>query len=144
MELANHSWTHAELPRVSSSQLDKEIRASSAEIEKIHGSRPKFFRLPFGAGVNNANIRSRIAEEGQVHVFWNVDSLDWQDKNPASVARRVISQVTSQRRGVILFHDIHAHTPTASRTVIEHLKNIQARILPLGQVVDEINSQRTQ
>jgi peptidoglycan/xylan/chitin deacetylase (PgdA/CDA1 family) len=142
MELANHSWTHANLPRVSSSQLDREIRDSSAEIETIHGARPKYFRLPYGSGVNSQTIRTRIAEEGQVHVFWNVDSLDWQDKNPASVARRVISQVESQRKGIILFHDIHAHTPTASRTVIEHLKEKGARIITVSQAVDEINTRR--
>lgn len=141
-ELANHSWSHKNLVNFGQTTLDTEIRSSAAEIQKTHGVRPRFFRLPYGSGVNNSNIRRTIAEEKQIHVFWNVDSLDWQDKDPASVARRVIKQMGEQKKGVILFHDVQAHTHKASKTVIEHLKKIGARTLTMGQAVDEINASR--
>ena len=141
-ELANHSWSHKNLVNFGQTTLDTEIRSSAAEIQKTHGARPRFFRLPYGSGVNNSNIRRTIAEEKQIHVFWNVDSLDWQDKDPASVARRVIKQMGEQKKGVILFHDVQAHTHKASKTVIEHLKKIGARTLTMGQAVDEINASR--
>jgi peptidoglycan/xylan/chitin deacetylase (PgdA/CDA1 family) len=142
MELANHSWTHANLPRVGQAQLQHEIRDSTAEILRIHGVRPKLFRLPYGSGVNTSTIRTLIADENLVHVFWNVDTLDWQDKNSASVARRAISQITDQKKGVILFHDVHAHTPEAARLVIEHLKKLNTRFLTVGQAIEEINAHR--
>jgi len=141
-EFANHSWSHKNLVNFGPTTLDTEIRASAAEVQKTHGARPRFFRLPYGSGVNNSNIRRIIAEEKQIHVFWNVDSLDWQDKDPASVARRVIQQMGEQKKGVILFHDVQAHTHKASKTVIEHLKKIGARTLTMGQAVDEINASR--
>ncbi len=142
MELANHSWTHANLPRVGQTQLQREIRDSTAEILRIHGVRPKLFRLPYGSGVNTPTIRSLMAGENLVHVFWNVDTLDWQDKNSASVARRAIGQITDQKKGVILFHDVHAHTPEAARLVIEHLKKLNTRFLTVGQAIEEINAHR--
>ncbi len=143
MELANHSWSHANLGTTSNIHtLDKEIRSSSAEIQKIHGVRPRLFRLPYGSGLNKSLPRSIIAEEGMVHVFWNVDSLDWQDKDASSVARRVMSQVASQKKGVILFHDVHAHTPAASRSVMEQLQKQGARFVTVGQAIEEINKNR--
>lgn len=116
-ELANHSYTHAQLTKLGSAGLDKEIVQSTKVHAGVYGFRPKFFRLPYGAGVNNSKIRSLIAAQGMVHVFWNVDSLDWQDKNPPKIVNRVNMQMNARGRGVVLFHDIHATTVTATNTL---------------------------
>lgn len=118
-ELANHSYTHAQLTKLGSAGLDKEIVQSTKVHAGVYGYRPKFFRLPYGAGVNNSKIRSLIASQGMVHVFWNVDSLDWQDKNPAKIVNRVNMQMNARGRGVVLFHDIHPTTVTATNTLVK-------------------------
>lgn len=40
-------------------------------------------------------------------VLWNIDSLDWADPVPSSVADRVLKVISHEKRGIILFHDIH-------------------------------------
>ena len=40
-------------------------------------------------------------------VLWNIDSLDWADPVPSSVADRVLKTIAREKRGIILFHDIH-------------------------------------
>ncbi|UUZ55423.1 hypothetical protein LP419_06795 [Massilia sp. H-1] len=41
-------------------------------------------------------------------MMWNIDSLDWADPVPSSIADRVLRSVDKEGRGIILFHDIHA------------------------------------
>ena len=55
-------------------------------------------------------------------VIWNVDSEDWADPVPNSVAQRVVTEAEKQGRGIILFHDIHKVGVEALPTVIETLQ----------------------
>ena len=125
----DHSWNHPSLnsPKSLASMhttLQHEIVDSSNTEAAQYGVRPKYFRCPYGAGINSPAVRQLIAQQGMVNVFWNVDSLDWQDHNPASIVARVQRQMGAQGRGIILFHDIHPQSVTASAQLMraEHGK----------------------
>lgn len=141
MEAANHSMSHKNLPQVSDATLQVEITEALLLQERILGRRAEFFRLPYGAGVNSARIRSLIAEQNLIHVFWNVDTLDWKDKNPASIVSRALSQMRNQGRGVILFHDIHDQSVVASKQIMQELANPdnQWKAGTMSQWVDLVN-----
>lgn len=62
-------------------------------------------------------------------VMWNVDSKDWADPIPRSIANRVIRETEGQRQGIILFHDIQARTVAALPSVIETLQGRGYRFL---------------
>ncbi len=142
-ELANHSHSHANLPTLGESGLDQQILESTRILERTYGQRLRFFRLPYGNGVNKSAIRSRITQAGLVHVMWNVDSLDWQDRNPESCAARTIRQINAQGRGIILFHDVHTTTIRASSIVMDHLRAQGARVVTVGRAVDAVNQGTT-
>ena len=115
----DHSWNHPSLnsPKNLASMhttLQHEIVDSANTEAAQYGVRPRYFRCPYGAGINSPAVRQLIAQQGMVNVFWNVDSLDWQDHNPASIVARVQKQMAAQGRGIILFHDIHPQSVTAS------------------------------
>jgi peptidoglycan/xylan/chitin deacetylase (PgdA/CDA1 family) len=104
--------------------LDREIIGSTRTIESIvHEVDPAFrlkhFRLPFGSGLKNELIGDRFAAVDVDHFFWRVDSLDWQDKNSSSVHKRVVTQMKSGKKGLILFHDIQGPTPTTTKLLLE-------------------------
>lgn len=141
MDMASHSYTHPQLTKLGNQGLHKEIATSKTVIESKTGKTVKLFRLPYGAGVSNANIRSKIAGENMIHVFWNVDTLDWQDKNPRSILNRSLKQMakTKNNSGVILFHDIHQQSVTASTLLMDHLKSTNATVCTVQGVVDQIN-----
>ena len=121
-ELANHSHTHANLPTLGASGLDQEIVTSQSLHTGVFGVAPKFFRCPYGAcGNNTSEIRKRIYQQNMVMAFWNVDSLDWQDHNPQSVADRVKQQMAGRGKGIVLMHDIHASTAAATQILIPQL-----------------------
>lgn len=139
--LANHSATHAQLTKVSSTQLEQEIIGSTSALASIYGQKLSFFRLPYGSGRANSNIRSRIEKAGLIHVFWNVDTLDWQDRNPTTIYQRTMKQVNQQGRGVILFHDIHSQTVTASARVMDDLKFSGSRVVTMQEALSVLNGE---
>lgn len=118
--LGNHSYTHPVLPKLSEAALDKEINTTSALLTYVVKSPPVLFRPPYGAV--NQNILTKIQAANMKTVIWNVDSEDWADPVPNSVARRVITEAEKQNRGIILFHDIHKTGIEALPTVIETLQ----------------------
>lgn len=142
MDIASHSYTHAQLTKVGAVQLEKEIGTAKKTIEEKLGTEVKLFRLPYGAGVSVASIRQKIADHKLIHVFWTVDTLDWQDKNPDSIVERAKKQMSASKKysGIILFHDIHSQSVIASNKLIEFIAGKKNRICTVQEVVDEINS----
>lgn len=121
--IGSHSWSHANLPKLSTSGLDHEIIEPNSVHLTILNRKSKFYRCPYGAGFKDPAIRQRIVNEGMVHVLWNVDTLDWQDKNSESIVKRALDQMATQKRGIILFHDVHPQSLAASRELINQLKS---------------------
>ncbi|MCM2278413.1 MAG: polysaccharide deacetylase family protein [Oligoflexia bacterium] len=140
MARENHSWTHPNLPKLGAEALKHEIVDSTSKLAELYGDRPRFFRCPYGAGLNVPRVRELIAEQEMIHVFWNVDSLDWQDKNAASVFERVKKQMAVQGSGVVLFHDIHSQSVEASRMLMEWSQSQGFRWVTMREALDLINS----
>lgn len=115
--VGDHSYTHPTLTKLSSANLDYQVSSSKKVFVDKLGVTPKFFRAPYGAV--NAKVRQAIARANMIHVGWNVDSLDWQDKSPDSILRRVKKQMKGAGHGVILFHDIHPQSVSAFKLLIK-------------------------
>jgi peptidoglycan/xylan/chitin deacetylase (PgdA/CDA1 family) len=141
MDMASHSYTHAQLTKVGEVQLEREIGISKRVMEEKLNTKIKLFRLPYGAGVSAGNIRSKISEHGMIHVFWTVDTLDWQDKNPQSIMNRTLKQmnVSSKNSGIVLFHDIHPQSVIASTMLMDHFNNQKLTVCTVQAVIDQIN-----
>jgi peptidoglycan/xylan/chitin deacetylase (PgdA/CDA1 family) len=139
--LASHSYTHANMPKITSAAQDHELQDAAAVFKDRFGVSPKYYRLPYGAGVSISSIRQKIAKLGMVHVFWTVDTLDWQDKDPDSIFIRTKKQMDQYGRGIILFHDIHAQSVIASEKVMNELKLPENRFrsVTIPEIVDELN-----
>lgn len=141
MEIALHSYTHKNLPKVSKKEMDYEIVQAKKDLEKLIPYSVEYFRLPYGSGTRNSILRQKIASQNMVHVFWNVDTLDWKDKNPSSIYKRTILQMSKTRNksGIILFHDIHSQTVIASRMVMEYMDRENKKVCSVGNIVKYIN-----
>ena len=118
--LGNHSYTHPVLPKLNEDALNREINTTSTLLTYVVKAPPVLFRPPYGA--INQNILAKVQAGNMKTVIWNVDSEDWADPVPNSVARRVITEAEKQNRGIILFHDIHKTGIEALPTVIETLQ----------------------
>ena len=117
--LANHSYSHPVLPKLSQAEWTSEIDQTNAILEKISGTKTELFRPPYGA--RNQSIIDRVVAEGMRPVMWNIDGQDWSDPIPESIAMRILHQMNEQHKGVIVLHDIHQQSVLALSPVIEEL-----------------------
>ena len=118
--LGNHSYSHPVLPKMDEAGYTKEIDTTSALLTTIVKQPPVLFRPPYGA--INAGILSKVQSEKMKAILWNVDSEDWADPVPNSIAQRVLQEVEKQGHGIILFHDIHKVTLEVLPQLIETLQ----------------------
>jgi peptidoglycan/xylan/chitin deacetylase (PgdA/CDA1 family) len=121
--VANHTHTHPLLPRLDEIRLTDEIDLTEVLLTGATpggAGRAKLFRSPYGA--RNDLVLAEIAARGLRSVLWNIDSRDWADPIPQSVAKRVLDEIAHEGRGIVLFHDIHPRTVDAVALVIESLR----------------------
>jgi peptidoglycan/xylan/chitin deacetylase (PgdA/CDA1 family) len=52
-------------------------------------------------------------------IMWNVDPLDWKDRNSAKVTQRVLA--ATRAGSIVLSHDIHPTTRAAYAAIIDGL-----------------------
>jgi len=117
--LGNHSMTHAQLSKKSGDALRTEVLGTDALLKAVDPNRPPLFRFPYGA--RNAEGKALLESQHLQSVMWNIDSMDWADPIPNSIADRVMREVDKQGRGIILFHDIHERTVKALPLVMGRL-----------------------
>lgn len=117
--VGNHSFSHAQLSKESGDALKAEIFNTDLLLKAVDPKRSALFRFPYGA--RNKEDMHLLADAHLKSVMWNIDSLDWADPVPSSIAERVLHQVDKEGRGIILFHDIHERTVKALPAVLERL-----------------------
>jgi len=92
-------------------------------------NRSPLFRFPYGA--HNQEGLQALEKAHLQSVMWNIDSLDWADPIPSSIADRVLKAVEKQGHGIILFHDIHDRAVKALPVIMENW-SLMAISLPAG------------
>jgi uncharacterized caspase-like protein/peptidoglycan/xylan/chitin deacetylase (PgdA/CDA1 family) len=117
--LANHSFSHAQLSKQTGAGLKSEILDTDTLLKAVDPQRSSLFRFPYGA--RNHEGMQMLANAHLKSVMWNIDSLDWADPVPSSIADRVLRAVEKEQRGIILFHDIHERTVKALPAILERL-----------------------
>ncbi|MER7563671.1 polysaccharide deacetylase family protein [Streptomyces sp. NPDC097941] len=116
-EVGNHSWNHPDLTRLTREQIASQLDRTSAAVKAATGTTPTLFRPPYGAISPVVRAATRLSP-----VLWDVDTEDWKYRDPAKVARTVITQAHPD--DVVLLHDIH---PTSVAAVPEILRTLTAR-----------------
>ena len=118
-EIGNHSYTHSQLSKQTGAALKAEIVNTDALLMAVDEKRSPLFRFPYGA--RNSEGLQTLAAAHLKSVMWNIDSLDWADPVPSSIADRVLRNLDKEGRGIILFHDIHERTIKALPLVLDRL-----------------------
>ena len=117
--VGNHSYSHAQLSKETGDPLRAEIENTDKLLLAVDKNRTPIFRFPYGA--RNAEGMQLLAASHLRSIMWNIDSLDWADPVPNSVADRVLRSIDKQGRGIVLFHDIHERAVKALPTILDQL-----------------------
>ncbi|MCY4753154.1 polysaccharide deacetylase family protein [Pelomonas aquatica] len=118
-QIANHSFTHGLMSKFELPKVKEEAANTEALLDAAGRNGDALFRFPYGA--RNDGALTTIETLKLRSMMWNVDSLDWSDPIPKSIAARVMAELDRQQRGIVLFHDIHARTVQALPLVLDQL-----------------------
>lgn len=141
MEVGTQAMHQRELNKVGHLTLEREITLATEGMEKTMKLDIRFFRLPYGSGIEVPMVREMLAKNKLIHVFWNIDSLDWPPQTAGRIVERTkkLMKKTPRDAGVILFHDQHPRSLQASTEIMDHLKLDSRRVCTLGTIVNEMN-----
>ncbi|MCL1883915.1 MAG: polysaccharide deacetylase family protein [Defluviitaleaceae bacterium] len=131
-EIANHSQTHARFTSLSDNDVINEIQSASSAIKSITGISPHIYRPPFGA--TDERIVNISTELGYGIVKWNLDPLDWRDRDADIIYHRIMSQV--EDGSVIVLHDIHLTTAQAMERVIPSIIEKGFQLVTVSELLD--------
>jgi peptidoglycan/xylan/chitin deacetylase (PgdA/CDA1 family) len=133
--VGNHTWNHAHLPALSTTGITKEINDTSDELQKITGTRPTFFRPPYGETDNRT--LTVVNNLGLTTFIWNAMASDWLRPDPSVISFRVTN--VARNGMIILLHDgggDRTNTVVALSTIIQNLRVRGFRFVTLSQLVD--------
>lgn len=125
--LANHSFSHKELTKLSKEDKILELSKTNMLIKTSTGFDNYLFRPPYGS--KNKELEIIAKEQGLSNIMWNVDSMDWADPIPESINQRVFKILDKKKRGILLFHDIHKQTVNALPALLEGLAQRGYRVV---------------
>ncbi len=95
-EVENHTWSHADLTKVTETEFRSQVSRTNAVIG---GSR--YLRPPYGS--SNDTVKKIAASMGMRLAFWTVDTLDWQKQDVGAIMAHVRSGV--RPGAILLMHD---------------------------------------
>lgn len=99
--LENHTWSHADLTRLSATRFASEVDRTSALVRRLTGRPTRLLRPPYGAV--NAAVQARAASRGHRIALWDVDPQDWRRPGVSTIVANVLAR--ARPGGIVLLHD---------------------------------------
>lgn len=112
--IGNHTYSHAELTKISCAAALEELERTNALLEQLTGEKPEFVRPPYGEWNEMLGSKAEM-----ISVMWDVDPLDWKYQNCDRVADCVLSDV--EEGDIILLHDIYRSSVYAAIEIVDAL-----------------------
>jgi len=130
-EIANHSYTHPVLGKMSDEQVRQELQLCQETISGTVGITPTWFRPPYGSFRTSQGALTKAQKLGVV--IWSVDPRDWARPGADVITRRVLGG--SCGGDIILCHDLHAQTAHAAPSMIEGLVKKGYQLVTLSELI---------
>lgn len=115
-EIANHTFSHANLKRLSAKEMQNEIYKTDKIVSKATGVTPSLVRAPYGSV--NAKVKKAI---NKPFIYWSIETRDWQTKDEQATTNAVLKNV--EDGDIVLMHDIIPSTAKAVETIVKELTN---------------------
>ena len=131
-EIANHTWTHPQLSRLSAARVADELRRTHDKVLEVTGVRMTNLRPPYGA-FNDSVRRVAFDRHGYDTIMWSVDPLDWKYRNSSRVTRELVKGAAPG--AVLLCHDIHPSTIAAVPPTLDQLLGRGFRFVTVAELM---------
>lgn len=129
-EVGNHSYNHPRLTELGRGEIEKEILDTSAAIERATGTRPLFFRPPWG---DWDLLVEEIANTASLKmILWSFGTDDWRIPDPRIVADNLVHR--AYHRAVAILHQ-HPHVPDALAIALPRLADEGYRFVAISELI---------
>lgn len=141
-EIGNHSWSHANLRKISAQERKKEINKTNAIVKEVIGVEPTLFRVPYG---DYKGIQKNF---DMPLIQWCIDTEDWKYKDRQGSGRteaqrnadmqKIISSVVDHATGgeIVLMHDLYDMTADAFEQIAEQLDKAGFKFVTVGEIYE--------
>jgi peptidoglycan-N-acetylglucosamine deacetylase len=131
-EIANHSWSHPNLAKMSDDGVRGQLRKTDDAIRSAIGNGATLLRPPYGS--ISARQKKWINQEfGYKIVLWDVDPLDWRRPGSSVVCNRIAKM--TRAGSIILAHDIHPGTIDAMPCVLDQLQAKGFKFVTVSELI---------
>ncbi|MGE5704369.1 MAG: polysaccharide deacetylase family protein [Clostridia bacterium] len=124
-ELANHTYSHPDLRKISEQRLKEEVTKTQETIYAATGFTPKLFRPP--GGYYSESLIRVVKDAGfQVIMWsWHQDTRDWSDPGVKKIVKKVLKN--ARNGDIVLFHDYGGARSQTVRALKEILPELHRR-----------------
>ncbi|MCP1387132.1 polysaccharide deacetylase family protein [Corynebacterium sp. TA-R-1] len=129
--IANHTYNHPRLPKLSDGAIGKQLDDTNAAIAETTGVTPRWMRPPYGMYDNRVVAAS--GDRGLAVALWDVDTSDWKHRDTAKTCKLAVEG--AKPGSVILMHDIHRPTVDAVPCVIDGLREKGLRPVSMDRLI---------
>jgi peptidoglycan/xylan/chitin deacetylase (PgdA/CDA1 family) len=117
-EIANHTWDHPRLNRISPERVRREVRSVRDFVFRRTGVAPRLVRPP--GGEYDARVLEICRDEGADVCLWTAMAGDWKKMAVNEIVEKVLDQV--HPGSIVLMHDAYMQTPEALPRIIDGLR----------------------
>jgi peptidoglycan-N-acetylglucosamine deacetylase len=117
--VANHSWSHARMTRLTPDGMAQEITSTAELLSGLtEGRYSALLRPPYGDGLRSEALRTVAADCGHAVIGWDFDSGDWK---PGTTADELLARVlgAAHTGGMVVFHSWPDCTAEALPAILE-------------------------
>ncbi|GED71345.1 polysaccharide deacetylase family sporulation protein PdaB [Brevibacillus reuszeri] len=124
-ELANHTYTHPDMRRISSKKLMDEVLKTQQTIYDTTGVRPQLFRPP--GGYYSESVVNVAKQAGALVIMWSwhQDTRDWSDPGVNKIVNKVLRN--ARNGDIVLFHDYGGNRRQTVQALKQILPELQRR-----------------
>jgi peptidoglycan-N-acetylglucosamine deacetylase len=129
--IATHTWSHAKLQSAPNALAQDEIELGFSTVQlALRQPIAPFFRFPYLR--DSAYTLGHLKARRMATFAIDIDSRDFDARDAPAVYERVMGEAGRKRKGIILFHDIHASTVRALPRILEELHAHKFRVVHLA------------
>lgn len=126
-DIGNHSYKHERFSKMTDQDIFDSINNTNNILNKYFNYTPKYVRAPYGRGFKDERIISIFKKLNLIHIFWDIDSRDWDKQNNYDV---IIDNLlfelsrTFMNKYIILFHDCNSNYEENETMTIKALRKL--------------------
>lgn len=120
--IGSHTWSHKNLRPTVLLRARQEIESAISVVSKINGAAiAPLFRFPYLSA--NRQVEDYLKTRNIGTVWIDLDSKDYRTRDPRAVEQRIISQLVTLKKGIILMHDIQPSTAKMLPGLLNELRD---------------------